>query len=106
MVSVLHELTVVLDVDVPVPTEDGAVVVGRVEVASRCTASGHAITCCRAVGEQAWHRIDGAEADLDDPAQLPFHHATVISRAVSRGERRRCSAQSEHSRAEGSSMVR
>ena len=80
--SVLHELTVVLDVRTLLPTEDGSLVAGRVEVTSRCTASGHAITCCRVAGESGWHRIVGAESDLDDPAQLPFHHATVISRAV------------------------
>ncbi|NMD55671.1 MULTISPECIES: hypothetical protein [Tsukamurella] len=85
--SVLHELTVTLNVDAPIPTEDGAVVVGRVEFASRCTASGHAITCCRRAGEQAWHRVNGAEADLEDPAQLPFHHSTVITSTGARTDR-------------------
>ncbi|BDH58517.1 hypothetical protein [Tsukamurella sp. PLM1] len=76
----LHRLTATIDITRPLPTEDGARVVGRVEVVTECTPSGRATMRCRTVGDETWHPVAGGSADLADRADLPFHHSATLSR--------------------------
>lgn len=81
---ILHRLTATVDISDPIPTEDGAHVAGTIEVVSECDPSGRAVMRCRAVDEDVWHCVLGARTSLSDPADLPFHHAAVLSRLLTR----------------------
>jgi hypothetical protein len=78
----LHQLTATIDTTHPIPTEDGALVTGTVEVVSECDPSGRATMRCRTVGDNTWHRVVGGDADLADPADLPFHHSATLSKLL------------------------
>ena len=80
----LHRLSATIDTERPLPTEDGASVVGTVEVVTECTPSGRAHMRCRVAGDEAWHPVAGGSADLADPADLPFHHSVTLSRLLTR----------------------
>ncbi|CAM3684141.1 hypothetical protein ACXYTP_09335 [Tsukamurella ocularis] len=79
----LHRLSATIDTEHPLPTEDGALVTGTVEVITECAPSGRARMRCRVAGEDAWHPVAGGSADLTDPADLPFHHSATLSRLLS-----------------------
>lgn len=78
----LHRLTTTIEAEHPIPTADGARVVGTVEIVSECAPSGRAEMRCRAVGDDTWHPVAGGSADLRDPADLPFHHSATLSRLL------------------------
>lgn len=80
----LHRLSATIEAEHPLPTEDGARVIGTVEVVTECTPSGRAHMRCRVAGDDAWHPVAGGGADLADPADLPFHHSVTLSRLLTR----------------------